>query len=61
MSLYRPHIDRACATYEQVVNRHAEDLAIARLDWEEKIFTGPDGETLRQYLPVIFCEFKGAV
>lgn len=62
MSLYRPHIDRAVAGYEQIVSRHAQDLASCELIWEEYRIKDDAGDLIAvQLLPRFISHFKGAV
>ena len=61
-SLYRPHIDRAITGYEQIVHRHAQDLASCELIWEQVNIEDDSGEVIAsQLLPRYIAHFKGAI
>lgn len=62
MSLYRPHIDRGMQMFDQMVNRHSEDLAEAYLNWREYKLKDDAGVVYAvQLLPWVKAIFKGPV
>lgn len=61
-SLYRPHIQQGIQMFDQMVNRHSEDLATAELKWREWKLKDDDGVVYAvQLLPWVKAVFKGPV
>jgi len=57
MSIYNPHPEVAAQVYQQITNRHAGELALFDLYWEEWKL---EGKTI-QLLPRFHAQFKGLV